>query len=353
MYKILVINPGSTSTKVGFFEDEREILRETITHDAVFLSKFERIFDQYEFRKSAVVDFLNRNHIDLKELSAVVGRGGIIHPVSAGTYLVNEKMIEDSKNSPIEHASNLGAVIAYEIAKPLGIPAFIVDPVVVDEFIPLARISGLKEIERKSRLHALNMRRVAIQRAKEKGGKLSDFNFIVGHIGGGISIAPFMKGRIVDVNDASSGGPFSPERSGGLPSGDLVKMCFSGKYTKKEIKKKIMGKGGVVAYLGTNDMREVERRIEEGDDFAKLIFEAMAYQIAKEIGADATVLKGDVDEIILTGGVVNSKRLVELIKERVSFIAPIVLFPGEKELEALALGALRVLRGEEEAKIYT
>lgn len=353
MYKILVINPGSTSTKVGFFEDEKEILKETITHDADFLSQFERIFDQYEFRKKSVIDFLTKHNIELKELSCVVGRGGIIHPVPAGTYTVNERMIEDLKNAPIEHASNLGAVIAYVIAKPLGIPAFIVDPIVVEEFIPLARVSGLKEIERKSRLHALNMRRVAIQRAKEKGGKLSDFNFIVGHIGGGISIAPFLKGRIVDVNDASSGGPFSPERAGGLPSGDLVKMCYSGKYTKKDIKKKLMGKGGVVAYLGTNDMREVERMIKEGNEYAKLIFEAMAYQISKEIGADATVLKGEVDEIILTGGVVNSKKLVDLIKERVSFIAPIILFPGEKELEALALGALRVLRGEEEAKIYT
>lgn len=352
MYKIVVINPGSTSTKVAFFEDEREVVRETITHDVSFLSQFDKIFDQYEFRKRAVLEFLEKNNINLNELSCVVGRGGVIHPVPAGTYIVNEKMIEDLKNAPIEHASNLGAVIAYEITKPLGIPAFIVDPVVVDEFIPLARVSGLKEIERKSRLHALNMRRVAIQRAKEKGGKLSDFNFIVGHIGGGISIAPFMKGRIVDVNDASSGGPFSPERAGGLPSGDLVKMCYLGKYTKKEIKKKLMGKGGVVAYLGTNDMREVEKRIDEGDEFAKLIFEAMAYQIAKEIGRDAAVLKGDVDEILLTGGVVNSKRLVELIKERVSFIAPIVLFPGERELEALALGALRVLRKEEEAKIY-
>lgn len=352
MFKILVINPGSTSTKVSYFEDEKEIYKEKIEHPIEELKKFERIFDQYEFRKRSILEFLKKHSINEKDLSCVVGRGGVLRPISAGTYIINEKMIEDLRNAPVEHASNLGPVIAYEIAKSLKIPAYTVDPVVVDEFPDIARISGLKEINRKSRFHALNTRYVAKKRAEMLGKSIKDFNFIVAHLGGGISIVAFEKGRAIDVNDPSSSGPFSPERPGGLPSIDIVEMCYSGKYTKSEIKKKLMGEGGIVSYLGTNDIREVEKMIDSGDSYAKLIFEAMAYQIAKDIVASAVVLKGKVDEIIFTGGMSNSKRLIDLISDRVSFISKIFLFPGEMEQEALCFGALSVLKGEEEAKIY-
>lgn len=352
MYKILVINPGSTSTKVSYFEDEKEIKTKKIEHSTQELKKFERIFEQYEFRKSAVLEFLKENSIDPKELSCVVGRGGVLRPIPAGTYIINEKMLEDLKNAYIEHASNLGAPIAYEIAKPLGIPAFIVDPVVVDEFPDIARISGLKEIQRKSRFHALNTRYVAKKRAEMLGGKITDFNFIVAHIGGGISVVAFEKGRAVDVNDPSSSGPFSPERPGGLPSIDIVEMCYSGKYTKDKIKKLLMGEGGIVSYLGTNDLKEVEKMIDEGNEYAKLVYDAMAYQISKDIVANSVVLKGKVDEIILTGGASKSERLTNLIKDRVSFVSNIFIFPGEMEQEALCFGALSVLRGEEKPKEY-
>lgn len=352
MFKLLVINPGSTSTKVSYFEDEKEVYTEKLEHSIEELKKFQKIFDQYEFRKDAVLKFLNNHSIDKKELNAIVGRGGVLRPISAGTYLINEKMIEDLRNAPVEHASNLGPIIAYEIAKPLGIPAYTVDPVVVDEFPEIARITGLKEINRKSRFHALNTRYVAKKRAEMLGKKIEDFNFIVAHLGGGISIVAFEKGRAVDVNDPSSSGPFSPERPGGLPSIDIVEMCYSGKFTKNEIKKKLMGEGGIVSYLGTNDLKEVERRIDNGDKDAKLIFEAMAYQISKDIVANATVLKGKVDEIIFTGGMSKSKRLIDLISDRVSFVSNIFLFPGEMEQEALCFGALSVLKGEEKPKIY-
>lgn len=352
MYKILAINPGSTSTKVSYFENEKEVKTKKIEHSSQELKKFERIFDQYEFRKNTVLEFLKENSIEPKELSCVVGRGGVLRPISAGTYIINEKMLEDLKNAPVEHASNLGAPIAYEIAKPLNILAFIVADVTVDEFPDIARVSGLREIQRKSRFHALNTRYVAQKRAKMLGGKFSDFNFIVAHIGGGISVVAFEKGRAVDVNDPSSSGPFSPERPGGLPSIDIVEMCYSGKYTKDKIKKLLMGEGGIVSYLGTNDLKEVERMIDEGNEYAKLIYEAMAYQISKDIVANAVVLKGKVDEIILTGGASKSERLTNLIKDRVSFVSNVYIFPGEMEQEALCFGALSVLRGEEKPKEY-
>lgn len=352
MFKLLVINPGSTSTKVSYFEDEKEIYREKIEHSIEELKNFKRVFDQYEFRKLRVLDFLKRHSINEKELSCIVGRGGISKPISAGTYIISEKMIEDLRNSPIDHASNLGPVIAYEIAKSLGIPAYTVDPIAVDEFQDIARITGLKEINRRSRFHALNTRYVAKKRAEMFGKKIEDFNFIVVHLGGGLSIAPFEKGKAIDVNDSATSGAFSPERSGSLPSIDIVEMCYSGKYKIEEIKKRLMGEGGIISYLGINDLKEVERRIDNGDDYAKFIFEAMAYQISKDIVASAVVLKGKVDEIIFTGGMSNSKRLIDLISDRVSFISKFFLFPGEMEQEALCFGALSVLKGEEEAKIY-
>ncbi len=352
MEKILVINPGGTSTKVAYFEGEKEVVRDVIKHDLKELSKFKKITDQYELRKDLVLKFLEKNGIDVRQLSAVVGRGGLLRPLESGTYIINEKMIYDSKNSSFEHASNLGPIIAYEIAKPYGIPAYIVDPVVVDEMDDVARLSGLKEIPRASRFHALNVRMTAIKRAREKSGKLSDFNFIVVHIGSGSSVAILRKGKIVDVTDTSSEGPFGSDRSGSVPCMGLVDMCYSGKYTKDEIKKKLLGKGGLINYLGLNDLREVVKRIDGGDSYAKLVFEAMAYQIAKTVGAGAAALNGAVDEIILTGGGANSKMLVSLIEEKIKFIAPIYLSPGEAELKALCLGTLSVLRKEENAKTY-
>jgi butyrate kinase len=354
MEKILVINPGSTSTKLGFFEGEKPIFIEVLRHNSEEIKKYKRIFDQYEFRKNVVLNFLKDKNISLESITCVVGRGGLIKPVESGTYIVNEKMIEDLKEAKRgEHASNLGAIIAYEIAKELNIPAFIVDPVVVDEMDDIARISGLKGIERKSIFHALNQKAVARKAAKDLGKKYEDVNLIVVHLGGGISIGAHRKGRVVDVNNALNGdGPFAPERAGGLPTQDLVDLCFSGKYTYEEMKKKLAGEGGLVSHLGTNDAREVEKRIESGDNYARLVYEAMAYQISRTIGEMAAVLKGDIDAIVVTGGIAYSNMLVNWIKERVSFLGKILVYPGEDEMGALALGALRVLRKEEEPKIY-
>jgi butyrate kinase len=354
MEKILVINPGSTSTKLGFFEGEKPIFIEVLRHNSEEIKKYKRIFDQYEFRKNVVLNFLKDKNISLESITCVVGRGGLIKPVESGTYIVNEKMIEDLKEAKRgEHASNLGAIIAYEIAKELNIPAFIVDPVVVDEMDDIARISGLKGIERKSIFHALNQKAVARKAAKDLGKKYEDVNLIVVHLGGGISIGAHRKGKVVDVNNALNGdGPFAPERAGGLPTQDLVDLCFSGKYTYEEMKKKLAGEGGLVSHLGTNDAREVERRIESGDNYARLVYEAMAYQISRTIGEMAAVLKGDIDAIVVTGGIAYSNMLVNWIKERVSFLGKILVYPGEDEMGALALGALRVLRKEEEPKIY-
>ena len=353
-YKILAVNPGSTSTKIAIFEDDKEIFKKKLFHPREELSKFDRIVDQYEFRKEVILQALKEAGFKLEELSAVVGRGGLLRPIPGGTYRVNEAMLHDLKiGLQGEHASNLGGILAYEIAKPYGIPAFIVDPVVVDEMEPIAKISGLPEIERRSIFHALNHKAVARLAAKDLGKKYEEVNLIVVHLGGGISVGVHRKGRVIDVNNALNGdGPFAPERAGGLPVWDAMKLALSGKYTEHELKKKLAGQGGIVAYLGTNDMREVEDRVKSGDEKARLIFEAMAYQVAKEIGADATVLKGDVDAIVLTGGLAYSDMFVGWIKERVSFIAPVLVYPGEDEMRALACGALRVLRGEEQPLEY-
>ncbi|GFR35922.1 butyrate kinase [Thermobrachium celere] len=354
MFRMLIINPGSTSTKIAVYDDLNPVFVETLRHSAEELAPYATIFDQYEFRKNVIIKAVEEKGIDLSTLNAVVGRGGLLKPIEGGTYAVNERMLEDLKvGVQGQHASNLGGVIAYEIAKKYNIPSFIVDPVVVDEMHDVARISGMPEIERKSIFHALNQKAVAKRYAKEKGVKYEDLNLIVAHMGGGISVGAHKKGRVVDVNNALDGeGPFSPERSGGLPVGDLVKMCFSGKYTQDEIKKKITGKGGLVAYLGTNDGREVKKMMDEGNKQAELIYKAMAYQVAKEIGSCAAVLKGEVDAIILTGGLAYGEEYVSWIKERISFIAPVVVYPGEDEMLALAEGGLRVLKGEETAKEY-
>lgn len=353
-YKILTINPGSTSTKIAVFIDENQIFEETLRHDVDVIGKFKSIVDQYEFRKEIIINALEKNNIKIQELDAVVGRGGLLKPIESGTYEVNEAMLNDLKQAKYgEHASNLGALISYEIAKSIGKKAYIVDPVVVDELDDVARISGLNLIERRSVLHALNQKAVARRFANETHKKYEDLNLIVTHLGGGVSVGAHRKGRIVEVANALDGdGPFSPERTGGLPVGDLISLCFSGKYTKEEIKKMLVGKGGLVSYLGTNDAREVVKMIQNGDKYAELIFYAMAYQISKEIGACAAVLKGEVDQIILTGGIAHNEIFTNWIKEMVGFIAPITIYPGEDELKALALGGLRVLKDEEKAKEY-
>lgn len=353
-YVLLIINPGSTSTKVGVYEDETPILIEVIRHQSEEIGKFATIWDQFSFRKEVILSVLKEKNFDITALDAVVGRGGLLKPMEGGTYAINEPMLEDLKAGINgHHASNLGVIIAKEIAKALGIPAFTVDPVVVDEMQEVARISGIPEIERKSIFHALNQKAVAKRYAKESGKSCNELNLIVAHMGGGISVGAHKSGRVIDVNNALDGeGPFSPERSGGLPIGDLVKMCFSGKYTYDEIRKKINGKGGCVAYLNTNDLRIVEADALNGDSRAKLIIEAMAYQTAKEIGKCAAVLEGKVDTIILTGGIAYCNMVVDYIKERVSFIAPVTVYAGEDELLALAQGGLRVLNGEEKAKVY-
>lgn len=350
---ILAINPGSTSTKVALYNGKENVITKKIEHATEDLEKFEKLTDQFEYRKELIIKWLEDEKISTSTLKAVVGRGGLLRPMPGGTYKVTEKMIDDLKvGIQGEHASNLGGMLSKGIAHNEGIESFIVDPVAVDEFNDIARVSGMPEIKRRSLGHALNIKAVSHRYAKQENKPLSEMNLIVAHLGGGISVAPVEKGSMIDVNNANEMGPFSPERTGGLPIGDLAKMCFSGKYTLKEIKTKIKGKGGLVAYLGTNSAKDVADRALAGDEKAKLIFDAMGYQVGKEIGQMATVLKGKVDAIILTGGIAYSKLLTDYITKMVEFMAPVVVFPGEDEMEALNEGALRVIEGEEEAKIY-
>jgi len=354
-YKILVINPGGGSTKIAYYEDEREVKRESIRHSPEELSKFPDTLSQLPYRKKMIEEKLTEWGIQVSKLSGVVGRGAPLKPLESGTYLVNEKMVNDIKTGRVQadHPSNLGALLAREFAEEHNIPAFIVDPVSVDEFIPESRISGLPEIERKSLSHALNMKMVARKAAEEIGKKYEELNMVIVHLGTGISIGAHQRGKQIDVNNANDGGPFSPQRTGSLPVTQLVKLCYEGKYNKKQMIEKITKKGGLLAYLGTDDIEEVEKKIDNGDEHARLVYEAMIMQIAKEIGAMATVLYGDVDAIVITGGMAHSRRLVEKIKERIRFITrEIFVYPGENELEALALGALRVLKGIEKPKVY-
>jgi butyrate kinase len=353
-YRILVINPGSTSTKIGIFDNEISVFEKTIRHVAEMINSFINIIDQYEFRKNTILETLDNEGINISKLSAVCGRGGLLGPIEGGTYAVNETMLADLRSGLSgQHASNLGGIIAYEIASGLNIPSFIVDPVVVDELDPIARISGCSLIERKSIFHALNQKAVARRVAKELGRKYRDLNLIVTHMGGGITVGVHKNGKVVDVNNGLHGdGPFSPERAGTVPAGDLVALCFSGDHYREEIMKKLIGQGGLVGYLGTNDAVSVEKRIEAGDEEAKLVYDAMAYQVAKEIGSASTVLSGKVDAIILTGGLAYGKSFVKSITDRINWIADVIVHPGENELQALAEGALRVLRGEEEVKAY-
>lgn len=353
-YKILVINPGSTSTKVALFSNEQLLFENKIEHSSKELSNFNKIIDQYHFRQDIILNFLKEKGINLSTLNAIVGRGGLLKPIASGTYRINEKMLEDLRRGVMgEHASNLGGLLAYGIAENLSIPSYIVDPVVIDEMKPVARISGMPEIPRISILHALNQKAVARKAALDLGKKYEKLNFIIAHLGGGISVGIHCKGKVIDVNNALNGeGPFTPERSGEVPVGGLVELCFSGKFTKDEMMKKIKGKGGLVAYLNTNDVREVVKMIKYGDKKAKLILEAMAYQVAKEIGAGATVLKGQIDAIILTGGIAYNNEFVNMVRDRVSFLSLVMVYPGEEEMLSLCEGALRVLKGEEVEKIY-
>lgn len=355
-YCILVINPGSTSTKIAVFDNKKQIFKKTLRHNPDELARFGELINQFEFRKNIVEQTLDENNIPTTSLHAVVGRGGLVRPVQSGTYKINEKMLIDLKDKSIwgrTHASNLGAFIAKSIANEIGVPAFIVDPVPVDEMEDIARISGVPEIERQSLFHALNIKSIARKTAKTIGKPLEECNLIGIHMGGGISIAAIKQGKAVDVNNAMLGmGPFSPQRAGALPIGGIIDLCYSGEYTKEELEKKLVKKSGLTAYLGTDNGIEIEKEIEQGNEKFKKIFSAMAYQIAKEVGAYATVLKGDVDAIFLTGGLAYNKYLIKWLIEHTAFIAPIHIFPGEGEMEAMAEAGVRVLSGEEEVKEY-
>lgn len=353
--RILAINPGSTSTKIAVYHNEDPVFVKNIKHSREEIDQYDSVADQLDFRKQLIINELNAAEISDDHVRAVVGRGGLVKPIESGVYEVNDAMRHDLNNSPLgEHASNLGGLIAEQIAKSLpNARAFITDPVVVDEMEELARISGHPIFERISIFHALNQKAVAHQHAKQTLTTYEDLNLIVAHLGGGISVGAHKRGRVVDVNQGLDGeGPFSPERSGHLPMGALIKLCFSGDYTLKEVKKMVTGQGGLVAYLGTNDAYEVEQRMKAGDKKAELIYKAMAYQVSKEIGAMAAVLEGEVDGILITGGIAHDRWFISEIVKRVERFGPVHIYPGEDEMKALATNALRVLRGEMELKIY-
>lgn len=352
--RILVINPGSTSTKLAIFEHDQEPTSTSLHHGSAELAKFSEIAQQRSFRQKLIVDWLASERITLNSLTAIVARGGLLAPIPGGTYLINGKMIEDLEQGIYgKHASNLAALIAHELASDLEIPAFIVDPVVVDEMLPVARISGNPHIKRQSIFHALNQKASAKKTAQLLGRNYEELTMIVAHLGGGISIGAHQKGQVIDVNNALTGeGPFSPERAGGLPTDDLVKFFFANSYSKSEALKLFAGQSGLVGHLGTNDSRKIVTRMQAGDGKARFYFEAMCYQVAKEIGRLSAVLSGNIDQIVLTGGLAYSSELVEQIRIRVEFIAPITVLAGENELEALAFGALRVLDGHEKALTY-
>ena len=352
-YNILAINPGSTSTKIGWFENEKKVFEKTIRHSVNVLEKFKNIWEQYSFRKDEVVRTLEENGFNLADLDAVVGRGGLVRPIPSGTYAVDEDMIHDARiGYQGQHASNLGCVIAYSIAWEYNIPSYIVDPPAVDDLEPLARISGHASIPRTSLFHALNIFATARKFAQDKKKDFKKLNLIVAHLGGGITVAALKDGRAINVNNGLEEGPFTPERSGSLPVLKIIDMAFSGNYTKEQMRKMVVGRGGLVSYFNTNKAHEVENMVKAGSEKYRLVFEAMAYQVAEEIGARSTNLKGKVDAIIITGGMAHSEMFVNWLKERVGHIAPVYVYPGEAELEALAAGALRALRGEEPVKRY-
>jgi butyrate kinase len=352
---ILAINPGSTSTKIAVYRSTERIFIKSISHSAEDLKGFNDIASQFKFRMQIILDELHSAQIDLDSITAIMGRGGLVKPIPSGVYAVNESLKEDLRIGIMgQHASNLGGLIADEIASHLpAAKAYIVDPVVVDEFEELARISGHPAFERKSIFHALNQKAIARNHAKTHHLDYNELNLIVCHMGGGISVGAHKKGKVVDVNQALDGdGPFSPERSGSLPMGAVLEAAFSGKYTLSEMKKMLVGKGGYMAYLNTNDAYKVETDAKNGDDNARLIQEAMAYQVAKEIGAMATVLHGDVNAILLTGGIAYGKPFINMLSQRIQHIGRIFVYPGEDEMRALAMNGLRVIMGEAKVLEY-
>ena len=352
--KSLIINPGSTSTKIGVFEDETLLFEETLRHSTEEIAQYASIVDQKDFRKEIITNLLASKDFDINSLNMVVGRGGMLKPIPGGTYAVTDELLHDLKiGKQGQHASNLGGILAREIGDSIGVPSFIVDPVVVDEMCAVARYSGVPELPRTSVFHALNQKAVAKRYAKENGKAYDSLNLIVVHMGGGVSVGAHLNGRIIDVFNALDGdGAFSPERAGGAPVGALIKMCFSGQYTEKEIYKKFVGNGGFNAYLGTNDMRDVEKMVLAGDAKATEIRDAFIFQVSKDIGSMAAVLKGKVDAIVVTGGIAYDKGVVAGLKDACEWIAPFTVYPGEDELGALVQGGLRVLNGEEKAMVY-
>jgi butyrate kinase len=354
-HKILAINPGSTSTKIAVYHNAKPIFLKSIQHNPDKLAKFTRISDQYEFRKEIVLKELKNSLIDIENIEVIVGRGGLVHPIESGVYHINNRLRHDLLEGVMgEHASNLGGLIAHDIAKDIpNCKAFIADPVVVDELQDVARIAGHPKFQRYSIFHALNQKATARAYARLMNRKYEDLNLVIAHLGGGVSVGAHRKGKVIDVNQALDGeGPFSPERSGTLPAGALAKLCFDGLCTLDEIKRMITGEGGYVAYMGTNSAYEVELLAQDGDDNARLIQDAMSYQIGKEIASMCAVLHGEVDAIILTGGISHNPMVVEYIKKMVSFIAPVVIYPGEDEMHALAMNGLMVLKGEIKPKEY-
>ena len=354
MYKILSVNPGSTSTKFAVYEDEKLICLHNIRHETEDLKPFHSLFDQTRYRKDIMLEYLKSEGINLSDFSAVVGRGGLVRPLQSGVYEVNDSYISDLKSShKSEHASNLGGVIAREIANTIpNCKAFIADPVVVDEYQDVARISGLPQIPRRSMFHALNHKAIGRKYAADNNTVYEKLNLVIAHLGGGISVAAHQFGKVIDSNQGLDGyGPFSPERAGTLDAGQLVNVCFEGKYSKEEIQKMLVGNGGLMAHLGTNDVQIIELNANNGDKHSKLLLEAMAYNVAIEIGAMLAVLKGQADAVLITGGIAHSDFIVDYIKKMISPMAKIVVYPGEDELQALAMSGLRVLRGER-AKVY-
>lgn len=352
---ILAINPGSTSTKIALYNEKEQVFVKTLRHSSEEIAKYPTIIDQYEFRKAAIMDALKENNVELSSISAIVGRGGLLKPIEAGVYEVNDEMIKDLREARSgEHASNLGGILAANLAKEVkGCRAFIADPVVVDELQDVARISGHPLFPKASIFHALNQRAIAKTYAESLGKEYKDLNLVVVHLGGGVSVGAHCHGRVIDVNNALNGeGPFSPERSGTMPALQLVDACFSGKYSYNDIKSMIVGKGGIVAHLGTNSMMEVEQKVEAGDPKFKLISDAFAYNVVKWIGSMAAVLSGKVDAILLTGGIAYNKPMMKQIEDMVKFIAPVKVYPGEDEMGALAMNGLAVLDGKEEVKVY-
>ncbi|HOO27389.1 MAG TPA: butyrate kinase [Lachnospiraceae bacterium] len=352
--KSLIINPGSTSTKIGVFEDETLLFEETLRHSTEEIAKYGSIVEQKDFRKEIILNLLKEKNFDINSLQVIVGRGGMLKPIPGGTYAVTDSLLNDLKiGVQGQHASNLGGILAKEIGDSIGVPSYIVDPVVVDELMPIARYSGVPELPRVSIFHALNQKAVAKRYAKEIGKAYDSLNLIVVHMGGGVSVGPHKNGKVIDIFNALDGdGAFSPERAGGVPSGALIKMCFSGKYSEKEVYKKICGNGGFNAYLQTNDMRDVEKMVDDGDAKAREIRDAFILQVAKDIGSMAAVLDGKVDQIIATGGIAYDKGVIAGLKARCEWIAPFTVYPGEDELLALVQGALRVMNGEEKAMEY-